>query len=241
MATIRILLGIICLVSTLCNCLPSGNFLGFEKESDLLEILTKVSNRNNSEHLKGWHCALVVGDADLCYRHPLIQHIFRTKGISSLQNGHQKLLTELLYTARSQIGVREATGRNDGAAVESYLHYTGNKKGAPWCASFVSWVFGQTGLKQPRSAWSPALFPKEKIKKKPKLADVFGIYFAHLKRIGHCGMVEEVKGNWVITIEGNTNNSGAREGEGVFRKWRHDKTIHVYADWVNSTEKGASR
>jgi len=139
---------------------------------------------------------------------------------------------KVLAIARSQIGVREATGHNDGMKVESYLAYTGNKKGEPWCAAFVSWVFGQAGLKQPRTAWSLALFPKAHLVKTANPATIFGIYFADKGRIAHVGLVERQKGNWIYTIEGNTNSTGSREGDGVYRKLRHVKTIKAYADWL---------
>ena len=61
---------------------------------------------------------------------------------------------------------------------------------------------------------------------------VFGIYFPELKRIGHCGFVEMVRGEWVQTIEGNTSPDGGREGIGVFRRLRHKRTICKYADWL---------
>ena len=146
----------------------------------------------------------------------------------------------LLKIASSQIGIREATGNNDGPQVEKYLAYTGNKKGEPWCASFVSWVFGQAGLAQPRTGWSPALFPKERVLKKAKTAAVFGVYFPDKQRIAHVGLIERQRGNWHYTIEGNTNLKGSREGDGVYRKLRHSRTIVKYADWLPQQEKGAS-
>jgi len=143
----------------------------------------------------------------------------------------------VLSIAQHELGVREQTGKNDGKRVEEYLCYVGLPKGNPWCAAFVSWVYGQAGYKQPRTAWSPALFPKEKISLNPKSADVFGIYFPSLKRIAHCGLVEKTQKKWIITIEGNTNLAGSNEGGGVYRKWRHRKTIAVFAHWL--PEKGA--
>ena len=140
---------------------------------------------------------------------------------------------QLLEIAKSQIGVREASGNNDGYEVEQYLAYTGNKKGEPWCAAFVSWVFGQAGFKQPRTAWSPSLFPKASLVPLGKPATVFGIYFPDKGRIAHAGIVEKQKDNWLYTIEGNTNIEGSREGDGVYRKMRHIKTIKYYADWIN--------
>lgn len=144
----------------------------------------------------------------------------------------KRLTIQILNIARSQLGVREATGHNDGPAVERYLAYTGHKKGAPWCAAFVSWVFGQAGYGQPRTAWSPALFPKARQVAEPGPAVVFGIYFADKGRIAHAGLVEKQRGHWLYTIEGNTNLAGSREGDGVYRKIRHRRTIKVYANWL---------
>ncbi|MFN0257616.1 C40 family peptidase [Pedobacter ureilyticus] len=140
---------------------------------------------------------------------------------------------QLLEIAKSQIGVREASGNNDGYEVETYLAYTGNKKGEPWCASFVSWVFGKAGYTAPRTAWSPSLFPKARLVAAGKPAMVFGIYFPDKGRIAHAEIVEKQKDNWLCTIEGNTNIEGSREGDGVYRKMRHIKTIKYYADWIN--------
>ena len=147
----------------------------------------------------------------------------------------------ILSIAQSQIGVREATGKNDGIAVEKYLQYTGNKKDDPWCASFVSWVYGQAGLVHPKTAWSPSLFPLARQTTNPLPADVFGVYFKELGRIAHCGLVNGRKGNWISTIEGNTNVASSREGDGVYQKLRHWRTIKVYADWLNEPRKERAR
>jgi len=196
MATVRILLGIICLVVFGQLTEPDGNFL--DKGLGLVAF-SRLAGRTENRKLA-------------------------TEG--------QGIGRDIILSiARSQIGVREATGKNDGKMVEAYLHYTGNKKGAPWCASFVSWVFGKAGFDAPRTAACSVLFPLALQTTKPRPAVVFGIYFASLKRIGHCGFVEEQKNNWLITIEGNTNVAGAREGDGVYRKIRHKRTIAGYADW----------
>lgn len=142
-------------------------------------------------------------------------------------------INQLLNIAKSQIGVREATGNNDGYEVEKYLLYTGNKKGESWCAAFVSWVFGKAGYAAPRTAWSPSLFPKARLATVGKPAMIFGIYFQDKGRIAHAGIVEKIKHDWVTTIEGNTNMAGSRDGDGVYRKLRHVKTIRCYADWFN--------
>ncbi|MDR6786500.1 peptidoglycan-binding protein [Pedobacter africanus] len=144
--------------------------------------------------------------------------------------------------ARGEIGVREV-GNNDGKRVREYLAYTGIKTPAPWCSSFLSWVFGEAGYSEPKTAWSPAMFPKERLvyPSQPSAAlpggaseaMVIGIYFSSLKRIGHVGLIERLKGELIYSIEGNTNTNGSREGHGVFRKVRHLKTVSKVADWIN--------
>jgi len=136
---------------------------------------------------------------------------------------------KVLAIAEKEIGVQE-DHENSGARVDTYNAYVGLKK-VPWCASFVSWVFGQAGYMQPRTAWSPALFPGNRLAKNPLAGMVLGVYFQELKRIAHCGIVAGVRGDWIESIEGNTSKNGSREGTGVFRRTRHKRTIRCYADW----------
>ncbi len=132
--------------------------------------------------------------------------------------------------AEKELGVRESVV-NGGVKVDQYNGYVGLKKVA-WCASFVSWVHGQARYVYPKTAWSPALFPAERLIKEPSAGMVMGIWFPDLKRIAHCGIVASVRGEYVVCIEGNTNINGGREGIGVFRRIRHKKSISSYADWI---------
>ncbi|MES3016614.1 MAG: hypothetical protein V4721_02495 [Bacteroidota bacterium] len=182
-----------------------------------------------------------------------------------------------IYT--SQIGVREK-GTNSGPAVEQYLRYVGLPKGNPWCAAFVCWVFGQAGVSNPRSGWSPDLFPDSKTiwnnaesgklkaclshrqgkngvlslspakcrgaypplagagggfacrPSTPTTGDIFGLYFPEKRRIAHTGFIDQWDGTWLITVEGNTNISGSREGDGVYRKRRLVNSIYKVARYI---------
>ena len=142
----------------------------------------------------------------------------------------------LVRIATAEIGVKELTGRNDGIKVEAYLAVTGFKKGNPWCAAFISWVFTTAGFAEPRTAWSPAMFPASRLTKQCSPGNLLGIYFPDLKRIGHVGMIEKLDGDWCISVEGNTNITGSREGDGVYLKRRHRKTIYKMADWVSAVK-----
>lgn len=153
---------------------------------------------------------------------------------SSLVPERDLLGQDVLRIAGAEIGVREATGNNDGKRIKQYLAAVGLPKGQPYCAAFISWVFKTAGYPLPRTGWSPALFPAKRIVKTAKPGNLFGIYFPTLKRIAHCGFVESTRNQWVTTIEGNTNLKGNREGDGVHRRTRHARTIHRYADWTTT-------
>ena len=158
-----------------------------------------------------------------------------------------------VYTA--ELGVREATGKNDGKRVEEYLAVTNLEKGYAWCAAFVSWTFAELGFKEPKTPWTPSLFPAKRViwsqkegsrltvsaqeingseDVNPKNGDVFGIYFANLKRIAHAGFVDEWGDKYLMTVEGNTNEAGSAEGDGVYRKRRLISSIYQVANWVDT-------
>lgn len=69
-------------------------------------------------------------------------------------------------------------------------------------------------------------------KEKPRPGDVFSLYYKNLGRIGHTGIVESWGETYVTTIEGNTNEDGSRDGDGVWRKKRLIKTIYRVSRWA---------
>jgi hypothetical protein len=156
------------------------------------------------------------------------------------------LRNQVKQTYDSQVGIREQTGNNDGKSVENYLRYVHLQKGQPWCAALVCWVFGQTGVNHPRSGWSPSLFPDSKVVwqrdhlqhrthgPQPKPGDVFGIWFQEKKRIAHVGFIDEWGEKYAITVEGNTNIAGSREGDGVYRKRRLTSSLYRVSNWIGN-------
>lgn len=91
----------------------------------------------------------------------------------------------------------------------------------------LSLRYGQAGFAEPRNPWSPALFPKKRLiaKEKVQAADVFGIYGAKEKRINHVGLVKKVAGDYLLSIEGNSNNR-------VESRRRHVRTVYAVAKWL---------
>ena len=143
----------------------------------------------------------------------------------------------VMMAAYSQLGVHEATGANDGKAVEMYLRSCGLGKGYPWCAAYVNWVFDQAKIKGPKyparaSSWfTQKVIPKEQAQP----ADLGALYYRKLGRIGHIFIIDRnPQGNLFFTIEGNTNQAGSREGDGVYRKRRLKKQTYKVSRWIKN-------
>lgn len=152
------------------------------------------------------------------------------------------LRENVIATYRSEIGVREATGHNDGDRVELYLASCNRHKGDAWCAAFVNWTLEENSCSRAESGWSPSWHPKSKLiyrpsaniyKSQPQPGDVFGIWFSKLGRLAHTGFIDQWGDDIVITVEGNTNEAGSREGDGVYRKRRPTRTIHSVSNWID--------
>ncbi|SEA43866.1 hypothetical protein SAMN05443550_103228 [Pedobacter hartonius] len=148
------------------------------------------------------------------------------------------LRSTIVHLANIEIGTMEKTGHNDGGQIERYLATVHLKRGQPYCAAFISWVFSKAGLPKPRSGWSPDMFPPSRISKLALPANLLGIYFPEYGRIAHVGLIAGTKDDWVISVEGNTNVNGSRNGGGVYRKWRQIRTIYKIADWVSERRGG---
>lgn len=150
--------------------------------------------------------------------------------------------TCVVDAATADVGVREATGRNDGPEVERYLAHVGLGKGYPWCAAFVSYHLSECGVKNPKSAWSPAfasaadrVWQPRKAVRSPLPGDVFSIYYVQLKRPGHVGFVTSTDGRYILTVEGNTSGPGSREGDGVYARKRELAKIHAITSYIKAT------
>lgn len=155
-----------------------------------------------------------------------------------------KLAKEIVRIASVEIGVEEVNGTNCGPRVDEYKAATwlDPKKGWPWCAAFIDWVVREalisTGIKEtktfkrPRTAgawdlenWSLAQ-DNSTWTKKPHNNDIIAGDIVVFK-FSHVGFAvsKPDKNGYVLTIEGNTDSSGSREGGGVYRKKRHVSKI----------------
>ena len=138
------------------------------------------------------------------------------------------LLTQQIITeSHKWIGVKEV-GHNSGPHIDEWLRRVRQQPGAPWCAAFA-WCMLDDAIKalgltnnfrgsasvftlftqaHQQHAWWDA----------PGPGYIFGI--DHGDGQGHCGIVIEVNGDELSTVEGNTNAAGSREGNCVELKKR---------------------
>jgi len=151
-------------------------------------------------------------------------------------------LTErALAIAASYVGVRE-TKRNRGPEVDAFLYDVGldpTKGSYPWCAAFVWHCLNKASLElripnpAPRTAGVMKMWARVQPYQKtlrPSEGAVFII--DHGGGRGHTGFVEMVGPLRIVTIEGNTNSGGSRDGDGVYRRDRTLSEITGYIDYA---------
>lgn len=158
------------------------------------------------------------------------------------------LLSHVLTIVSAEVGTREVS-RNRGPRVDDYIRAVGLKPEDehPWCAAFVYWAFAAaartigTTNPCPRTAsalrmWTKAA-PECRIRtfgeghvvdpERIRPGAVFVLEKSHGK--GHVGIVEgvDLRTKVLTTIEGNTDGSGSREGDGVYRRQRKMSDVNL--------------
>jgi hypothetical protein len=149
------------------------------------------------------------------------------------------LATAALVVAATEVDTMEApAGSNRGPKVDQYVSSVGLDPAGrnPWCAAFVYWCFSRAaadnGVGNPVIKTGSVLTHWRRAGEagvhRIAAADAMGtpalvqpgfvFIMDYGGGVGHTGFVEQVTGGRLITIEGNTNNDGSREGVGVFRR-----------------------
>jgi hypothetical protein len=126
-----------------------------------------------------------------------------------------------------QVGTQE---KPRGSNLQPYAALAGHPNGYAWCASFQVAGAKATELRLPDGASTASCALNEAAYKQagrlsttPRVGSVFFVYFPSLSRVAHTGVVWKVDGDRVHTIEGNSNDVGAREGYEVCLRTRPAK------------------
>jgi hypothetical protein len=148
-----------------------------------------------------------------------------------------KLSDKAIEIAKTQIGKKEnPLGSNWGEPVKTYLKSVKIGFPASWCMAFVYWCFENaatqlnvtnTAIKTGGvlAAWNSTNAIKMR-SSEPQVGAVFIMSFGG--GLGHTGIVTKFDAKYIWTIEGNTNDTGAREGIEVCTKKRSRSSIKGY-------------
>jgi len=151
----------------------------------------------------------------------------------------------VVEVATQEIGVHEEGGNNQGDRIGDYLATTGLDEGYAWCAAFVKFCFSEAGITTTGTAWSPDWFTDNNTKYirghrwgyTAKPADVGGLYYASLGRIGHVFLISKVTSDYFVTIEGNTTSAGTRESnrrDGVYKRYRPHWALYKISNHIDT-------
>jgi len=156
-----------------------------------------------------------------------------------------RLTENIVSFAQSQVGVREAEENNTGPEILEYMRATwmpeeSNLKGYPWCAAFVCWVVKKAAIQSgfddferylgaDAYGWEKWAAKKgyqvldESMPAEP--GDLVTFDFSHI------GIITKDNGEYISTIEGNTNGKGDRDsesGDGVWEKSRRRELVKSF-------------
>jgi hypothetical protein len=134
-----------------------------------------------------------------------------------------------LAVLKEQVGVREVGGENRGPQVEKYQKDCGGWPGLPWCLYCVQWCakeasrrLGRVDALTPDTGHCLTLYAacKEKGWTLPASEALPGdlVIMSFGGGRGHVFVVEGRTHGRFISLEGNTNGDGSREGDGFYRK-----------------------
>lgn len=164
--------------------------------------------------------------------------LFGKETVPSNSTAPSALTKAVIDFATTQINVLEnPLGSNRGTQVDQYLDSVGLGPGFAWCVAFTYFCYKQAatglGISTPHIKTAGVLDHWSTAKTKPGILRVTnsqatadpslvkpGALFIidHGGGLGHSGIVIEVAHGRLVTIEGNTNDGGSRNGIGVFER-----------------------
>lgn len=150
-------------------------------------------------------------------------------------------LQELRKVIEAEVGNTE-TGWNTGPEIDKYFEVSEFSPGVAYCSIFIMWGYEQIGVVYCGTPWSPSWFIEATTIYQrgsytfytPRFGDAFGIYFRSKGRVAHVGFILAwmPETGMCLTLEGNTNSGGSREGDGIFIRSRKISEIYQVARFI---------
>lgn len=142
---------------------------------------------------------------------------------------------KIISIAKAEVGYLE--GRSSNGSWNNQQKYSPQVPGLewsqnqPWCATFVAWCAMKAGLASlyPRTASCDVGMAWFRDQGRWSEYPAVGaqVFFGSYADSVHTGLVIGYDADTITTIEGNTNDSGSREGNGVYLKRRQRRDPYV--------------
>ncbi|MEH0579004.1 CHAP domain-containing protein [Streptomyces sp. B21-108] len=142
---------------------------------------------------------------------------------------------DVLRVAKAEVGYHEGYSGGHWNNFQKYspavpgLEWSQNQA---WCATFAAWCFQQAGM--PKDSYPVTASCELGVawwKKAGRFSEYPGIgaqVFFGAGGGSHTGLVYAYDDTYIYTVEGNTNDSGSAEGDGVYLKQRARRDDYVY-------------
>lgn len=142
-----------------------------------------------------------------------------------------------LALALAAYHIREQGGNNKGRVVEALLRWAGGSAGMPWCAATVDYIYetacilaGEPMVLNPGLSCSAFAAQAKKLGRlftdvKLALPGDFFILNGGDSGYKHTGVIVaacSAEGDFP-TVEGNTNDAGSAEGDGIYERTRNQR------------------
>ncbi|MCX5196083.1 peptidoglycan-binding protein [Streptomyces sp. NBC_00249] len=151
---------------------------------------------------------------------------------------------DLIRAARGEIGYQEGNDDGDWNNIQKFSPAVPDlewSQGQAWCATFVAWCARESG--------NESLFPvsascaegvswfaeRDRFTEYPVIG---GQVFFGSGGGSHTGICIAYTGSTITTIEGNTNDDGSAEGDGVYLKTRDRTSNRVYGYGIPDFPEG---
>ncbi|MEU3402374.1 peptidoglycan-binding protein [Streptomyces sp. NPDC006670] len=151
---------------------------------------------------------------------------------------------DLISAARGEIGYQEGNDDGDWNNIQKYSPAVPDlewSQGEAWCATFVAWCAQESG--------NASLFPvtascaegvswfseRDRFTEYPVIG---GQVFFGPGGGSHTGICVAYTDSTITTVEGNTNDDGSAEGDGVYLKTRDRRSSRIYGYGVPDFAEG---
>ncbi|GAA0406117.1 peptidoglycan-binding protein [Streptomyces luteireticuli] len=141
---------------------------------------------------------------------------------------------KVIDIARGEVGYHEGRSSGSWNNIQKYSPAVPDlrwSQGQAWCSTFVSWVFQQAGAKSLAPVTASCAEGVSWFENRGRFSEypaVGAVVYFGSGGGSHVGIVTSYTADTIYTIEGNTNDNGSAEGDGVYRKARPRKSSYVY-------------